>query len=83
MKSIIAGQQYSTIFKDTRDLGKQAVTMADDLLKGKTPEANDTKSYDNKAKIVPTYLLQPVVVTKTNYQTVLVDSGYYKDSDLK
>ncbi|MDP9905948.1 MULTISPECIES: multiple monosaccharide ABC transporter substrate-binding protein [Arthrobacter] len=83
VKSIIAGQQYSTIFKDTRDLGKQAVTMADDLLKGKTPEANDTKSYDNKAKIVPTYLLQPVVVTKTNYQTVLVDSGYYKDSDLK
>ncbi|MGO4584097.1 multiple monosaccharide ABC transporter substrate-binding protein [Arthrobacter sp. 2RAF6] len=83
VKSIIAGQQYSTIFKDTRDLGKQAVTMADDLLKGKTPEANDTKSYDNKAKIVPTYLLQPVVVTKENYQNVLVDSGYYKESDLK
>ncbi|HSU71114.1 MAG TPA: multiple monosaccharide ABC transporter substrate-binding protein [Micrococcaceae bacterium] len=83
VKSIIAGQQYSTIYKDTRELGKQAVTMADDLLKGKTPEVNDTTSYDNKAKVVPTFLLQPVVVTADNYQKVLVDGGYYKESDLK
>ncbi|MBW4095777.1 MAG: sugar ABC transporter substrate-binding protein [Acidobacteria bacterium] len=83
VKSIIAGQQYSTIYKDTRELGKEAVTMADDLLKGKTPEVNDTKSYDNKAKIVPTFLLQPVIVTKDNYQKVLIDGGYYKESDLK
>ncbi|MCZ2403119.1 sugar-binding protein [Paenarthrobacter sp. Z7-10] len=83
VKSIIAGQQYSTIYKDTRELGKQAVTMADDLLKGKTPKVNDTTSYDNKAKIVPTFLLQPVVVTKDNYKKILIDGGYYKESDLK
>ena len=83
VKSIIAGQQYSTIYKDTRQLGKQAVKMADDILNGRTPEVNDTKSYDNKVKIVPTFLFQPTVITKDNYQAVLIDSGYYKESDLK
>lgn len=83
VKSIIAGQQYSTIYKDTRKLAKQSVTMAEDLLSGKTPEVNDTKSYDNKVKVVPTYLFQPTVVTKANYKEVLVDSGYYTEADLK
>ncbi len=83
VKSIIAGQQYSTIYKDTRKLAKQSVTMAEDLLTGKTPETNDDKSYDNKVKVVPTYLFQPTVVTKDNYKEVLVDSGYYTEADLK
>lgn len=83
VKSIIAGQQYSTIYKDTRQLGKEAVKMADDLLNGKTPEVNDTKSYNNKVKDVPTFLFQPTVVTIDNYKKVLVDSGYYTDADLK
>ncbi|ARC56071.1 Multiple sugar-binding periplasmic receptor ChvE [Frondihabitans sp. 762G35] len=83
VKSIIAGQQYSTIYKDTRKLATQSVTMADDLLTGKTPEVNDTKSYDNKVKVVPTYLFQPTVVTKDNYKSVLIDSGYYTEADLK
>jgi putative multiple sugar transport system substrate-binding protein len=83
VKSIIAGQQYSTIYKDTRQLGTEAVKMAADLLNGKKPKVNDTKSYDNKVKIVPTFLFQPTVVTKDNYKKVLVDSGYYTDADLK
>ncbi|KTR09431.1 multiple monosaccharide ABC transporter substrate-binding protein [Curtobacterium luteum] len=83
VKSIIAGQQYSTIYKDTRKLAKQSVTMAEDLLSGKKPEVNDTKSYDNKEKVVPTYLFQPTVVTKDNYKSVLIDSGYYTEADLK
>ena len=82
VKQIIAGTQYSTIYKDTRKLANQAAKMADDLLTGKKPEVNDTKSYDNKVKIVPSYLFQPVVVTKDNYKKVLIDSGYYKESDL-
>ena len=83
VKQIIAGTQYSTVYKDTRKLANEAAAMANDLLSGKKPEVNDTKSYDNKVKVVPSYLFQPVVVTKDNYQKVLVDSGYYKESDLK
>ena len=52
--------------------------MVDAVLKGGKPEVNDTKTYDNGVKVVPSYLLQPVVVDKDNYQKVLVDSGYYK-----
>ena len=83
VKQIIAGTQYSTIYKDTRQLANEAAKMANDILTGTKPEVNDTKSYDNKTKVVPSYLFQPVVVTKDNYQKVLVDSGYYKESDLK
>jgi len=83
VKSIIAGEQYSTIYKDTRKLAHQSVIMADDLLNGKTPKVNDTTSYNNKVKVVPTYLFQPTVVTKDNYKPVLIDSGYYTEADLK
>jgi len=84
VKSIIAGQQYSTIYKDTRELAKVAVKMADELLNGKTPEVNETKEYtDDKVKVVPAFLLQPTVVTKDNYKSALIDTGYYTDADLK
>ncbi|MFJ3381559.1 multiple monosaccharide ABC transporter substrate-binding protein [Curtobacterium sp. NPDC090217] len=83
VKSIIAGQQYSTIYKDTRQLAEKSASMAEDLLSGKKPKVNDTTTYDNKVKVVPTFLFQPTVVTKENYQKVLVDSGYYSEADLK
>jgi len=83
VKSIIAGQQYSTIYKDTRKLAGEAVKMADDVLNGKTPEVNDTKSYDNKTKVVPTFLFEPVVVTKDNYKQAVLDTGYYTEDQLK
>jgi putative multiple sugar transport system substrate-binding protein len=76
-KLILDGVQYSTVFKDTRKLGDTAATMVDDLLNGKTPETNDTTTYNNKIKVVPAYLHQPVVVTKDNLIKEVVDSGYY------
>ena len=57
--------------------------MVDAALKGKKPELNDTKTYDNGTKVIPAYLLQPVSVDKSNYEKELVATGYYKDSDLK
>jgi len=66
VKSIMAGEQYSTINKDTRVLVAQAIDMAKVLQKGQTPEVNDTKSYDNGKKVVPAFLLPPVIVTKAN-----------------
>ena len=83
MKSIIAGEQYSTIFKDTRELAKKAATMVDAVLKGTEPEINDTKTYDNGIKVVPSYLLEPVPVTIDNYVEAVIDTGYYTEADLK
>ena len=77
VKSIIAGEQTSSIYKDTRDLAKVVVGMVDALLTGSQPQINDVKTYDNGKKVVPTYLLNPVLVTKADWRKVLVDGGYY------
>lgn len=73
VKSIMAGEQYSTINKDTRKLVEHAIVMVKDLQAGKTPEINDDKSYNNTVKTVPAYLLEPVIVTAANVKTAYVD----------
>ena len=83
VKSILRKEQTSTVFKDTRELAKVTVAMADAMLSGKTPEVNDTKTYNNGIKVVPSYLLKPVSVDGGNWKQVLVDSGYYKESQVK
>jgi len=83
VKSIIAGQQTQTVYKDTRKLADVAAGMVDDVLNGKKPQVNDTKTYNNGTKVVPAMLLQPVSVDKTNYTKELVDTGYYTAGELK
>lgn len=83
VKSMIAGEQYSTIFKDTRALAGVTVRMVDAILSGGEPEINDTTTYDNGVKVVPSYLLEPVSVDVTNYEEILVGSGYYTADQLK
>ena len=65
VKSIVAGVQYSTIYKDTRALVAQAIEMAKELQEGGEATTNDD-TYDNGSKIVPAFLLAPVIVTKEN-----------------
>ena len=83
VKSILRGEQYSSIFKDTRELAKVAANMVDAVVSGKQPEVNDTKTYNNGVKVVPSYLLKPVTVDKTNWEATLVGSGYYKAAQIK
>ena len=83
IKSIIAGEQYSTVFKDTRELARVTVGMVEALLAGGTPEINDTTTYDNGVKIIPSYLLEPVSVDLTNYEEIVIGSGYHKAEDLQ
>jgi len=83
VKSILAGEQTSTVFKDTRNLAAQAAKMVDQMLKGQTVDVNNTDTYDNGVKKVPSFLLDMTLVTKDNVQKELVDSGYYKADDLK
>jgi putative multiple sugar transport system substrate-binding protein len=77
IKSMIAGEQYSTVFKDTRELAKVTANMVDALLAGKEVPVNDTKTYDNGVKVVPSYLLKPVSVGRDNWEEILIGSGYY------
>lgn len=81
------GKQYMTVFKDTRQLATAAIELADAIMKGKEPSIDgarlDTESYDTGKKKVKAYLLQPINVTKANWKEIMVDSGYYKEEDIK
>ncbi|MEJ2853290.1 MULTISPECIES: multiple monosaccharide ABC transporter substrate-binding protein [unclassified Saccharothrix] len=83
VKSILAQEQYSTIYKDTRELAVTTAKMADAVLKGRTPQVNNLNDYDNGVKVVPAMLLNPVIVDRGNYHKVLVESGYYTDDQLR
>jgi putative multiple sugar transport system substrate-binding protein len=83
VKAIIAGEQYSTVFKDTRELAKVTANLVDAAVSGGTPEINDTETYDNGVKVVPSYLLTPYDVDITNYEELVVGSGYIKAEDLQ
>ena len=83
VKSILAGEQYSTVFKDTRELARVTVGMVEALLEGGEPEINDTETYDNGVKVVPSYLLEPVSVDVTNWEEILIGSGYYEKSQIE
>jgi len=82
VKSILADEQSSTVFKDTRELAKVAVNMVEAILAGNEPEINDTKTYDNGVKVVPSYLLKPVAVDKSNAKDILVGAGYYTEDQI-
>ena len=83
VKSILKKEQTSTVFKDTRELAKVTVAMVDAMLSGKAPAVNDTKTYNNGVKVVPSYLLKPVSVDINNWKQVLIDGGYYTESQIK
>ena len=77
VKSIIAGEQTQTVFKDTRELAAATAKMVDAALKGQEVPVNDTKTYDNGVKVVPSQLLIPYSVDVSNWEKLLIDSGYY------
>lgn len=82
VKAINSGEQYATIFKDTRKLAVVAVDMATALLNGEEPEVNNTEDYDNGKKVVPSYLLESQIVVKDNINEILVDSGYWTEEEI-
>lgn len=77
VKLIADGVQFASIFKDTRKLAAQAVIAAEAYLNGEEPEANDTETYENGVKVVPSYLLESDIVYAGNIEPLLVESGYW------
>ncbi|GHV40055.1 sugar ABC transporter substrate-binding protein [Spirochaetia bacterium] len=82
--SIKNGQQYMTVFKDTTKLAEAAIILADQVLKGQsinipgaTLASGDLLSIgDTGKKVVKAYLLEPIFITKDNWQTP-VQAGFY------
>lgn len=77
VRMLIAEEQSMSVFKDTRVLAAQVVDMIVALGAGEEVPVNDTTTYDNRVKVVPTNLSEPIVVTTENYEEVLIEGGYY------
>ena len=82
-KNMIAGKQSMSVFKDTRTLAAQVVKMVGQILSGETVDVNDTETYDNNKKVVPSFLCYPVFADANNYKEILIDSGYYTEDQLQ
>lgn len=80
--NILAGKQSMSVWKDTRQLGDRVATMISQLAAGEEVEVNDTETYDNGVKVVPSYLLDPTVVVADTVEEILVGSEFYKAEDL-
>ena len=80
--NILAGEQSMTVWKDTRELGKVVFGFIEAILNDSEPEINDTETYDNGEKVVPSFLIAPEVVVKDDVQSKLIDSGFLKASDV-
>ncbi|HHT48695.1 MAG TPA: sugar ABC transporter substrate-binding protein [Firmicutes bacterium] len=81
--AMINGEQSMSIFKDTRTLAAQVVDMVEAIMKGEEAPVNDTKTYNNGVKYVPSFLCEPVYADVNNYKELLIDSGYYTEADLQ
>jgi putative multiple sugar transport system substrate-binding protein len=72
VRAIVAGTQYSTIYKDTRALVAATIEMVQALQAGEEPETTATS--DNGAMEVPANLLEPVIVTQENAAEAYADN---------
>jgi putative multiple sugar transport system substrate-binding protein len=78
---IIDGKQNMSVFKDTRALADKALTVAQALLAGTTPETNF--KINNNTIDVPGWAIPVVVVEKSNIKSALIDTNYYKATDFQ
>ena len=81
-KNMIAGKQSMSVFKDTRTLAAQVVKIVGQILAGEEVDVNDTETYNNNVKVVPSFLCDPVFANAENYKEILIDSGYYTEDQL-
>ncbi|MDR1853146.1 MAG: sugar-binding protein [Propionibacteriaceae bacterium] len=81
IKNILAGKQTMTVWKDTRKLADAVAAMVDDIAGGKEPGI--TTSYSNNTKDVPSVTLESQVVVEDTVQSLLVDSGFVTEDQLK
>lgn len=90
LANILDGKQSMTVYKAVANEAVVTLDLGMAILNGDKPDGQliqsagwkfdcsyDTKTYDNKKGIVPSFLLVPTVVTKDNLQKELVDTGYY------
>ena len=73
VKSIMAGEQYSTIYKDTRKLVAETLTMIEQICTGEVFPTDAVFTTDSGVEI-PSNYLEPIIVTSENGTEVYADN---------
>jgi len=77
---IVEGTQTMTVYKPIKDLAEKAADLAVKLAKGEDVGADKTV---NNGKIdVPSVLLNPVAVDKTNIDATVIADGFHSKEDV-
>ena len=79
IKRVVAGTQSSDVYKPLKLIASTAAKVSVELAKGEKPAYNST--INNGKKDVPTILLTPILVTKSNVD-LLVKDGFYTQSQI-
>ena len=83
VRRIAEGKQTFSIFMDRRELADQCEEMVNVYLHGEDdPEVNDYEQYDNGVKIIGSYLCEPQMIDRENYE-ILIDNGYYAEDEVR
>jgi putative multiple sugar transport system substrate-binding protein len=86
--SILNGEQFSTVFKDTAKLAEAAILLAHQLLNGEEVNVPGTVLADGdlieigntgEAGFVPTLLLDPILITRDNLN-IPVEAGFFSEA---
>ncbi|VFS46016.1 D-xylose-binding periplasmic protein precursor [Budvicia aquatica] len=80
IKRIVAGTQTMTVYKPISKLANDAAEIAVTLGKGETPASNAT--LNNGKKEVPSFLLTPVQVDKSNIDATVVADGFHSKESI-
>ncbi|MFA6417415.1 MAG: substrate-binding domain-containing protein [Patescibacteria group bacterium] len=80
LQRIVAGTQTCTVYKPITDLANKAAELAVALARGLNPE---TVNFTDNGKIqVPSYFLEPIVVTKNNLNDTVIKDGFHTYNEI-
>ncbi len=79
-QNIVEGKQLMTVYKPTKEIASKAAELAIKMAKGEAIEANN-KIFNGKID-VPSYYIEPVVVTKENMMDTVIKDNFNSFDDV-
>ncbi|ABF39910.1 xylose-binding protein [Candidatus Koribacter versatilis Ellin345] len=77
---VVEGTQSMTVYKPIKPLAENAAAAAVALARGEKVQSNS--NVNNGAKEVPSILLAPIVVDRTNIDSTVIKDGFLKREDI-
>lgn len=79
---IVEGTQLMTVYKPVEKLAKRAAECTMQLITEGELSGDDVEEIDDGSYIIPYVGIQPISVTETNMDEIIIDSGYHLKEDV-